>query len=155
MFTDAGDDVDGNVREEDAKKRRQCGWYGRQEPGRLRMDPDITSQALQEKAKCPDGALQSHGLYKFTHLPTGETYIGKAERQSLEKRIKQHTNKATSHRKLTGDVDPLLRSDPQESNWGLAVYPMEKDEVAEAEAIVIKKLQPSLNKQQPQGRRFN
>ena len=119
------------------------------------MDPEITSQALQEKAKCSDGALQSHGLYSLTYLPTSETYIGKAEQQSLEKRLKQHINKAINHRKLTGEVDPLLRSDPQTSCWGLKVYPMEKDQVAEAEAIAIRKLQPSLNIQQPQGGRFN
>lgn len=143
------DEVDGNVSREDADKRRKSGWYGVQEPGRLRMNPDLTLQALQEKAQCPEGALEGNGLYKLTYIPTGKSYIGKAEKQSLEKRLTQHLNKAMSNRQLTGNVDSLLRADPQASNWGLAILPLEKSQVADAEGIYIRDLKPNLNIQQP------
>lgn len=143
------DEVDGNVSLEDANKRINSGWYGPQEPGRLRMNPDLTLVALQEKADCPEGALGKHGLYKLTYIPTGDTYIGKAERQSLEKRLTQHFNKAMSDRRLTGNVDSLLRIDPQADHWHLQVVPLNKTWVAAAEGICIRELQPSLNIQQP------
>ena len=113
------------------------------------MDPDITSKALQMKANCTEGDLKSHGVYKFTYLPTRDTYIGKAKEQSLEKRLLQHLNKAMSTRELTGDVDPLLRQHPHASNWHLIVEPLEKAQVDHAEAYYINLLQPSLNIQQP------
>ena len=113
------------------------------------MDPELTLQALQEKAQCQEGDLRRHGLYRLTYIPTRESYVGKAERQSLEKRLIQHLNKAMSDRQLTGNVDPLLRSDPQANHWQLQVEPMERAQVAAAEAYSIKKLQPSLNIQQP------
>ena len=110
--------------------------------------PHLTS-IIQKKAHCQEGALEKHGLYKLTYIPTGESYVGKAERQSLEKRLTQHFNKAMSDRHLTGNVDSLLRCDPQANNWQLQVLPMEKDQVAAAEGICIRELQPSLNIQQP------
>ena len=148
------DEVDGNVsveeaKREDADKRIRSGWYGPQEPGRLRMDPDLALLALQEKSHCAEGALGRHGLYQLTYIPTGDSYIGKAERQSLEKRLTQHFNKAMSNRRLTGNVDSLLRKDPQANNWHLKVLPMEQSQVAAAEGIYIRELKPSLNIQQP------
>jgi len=114
------------------------------------MDPKLTLQALQNKTGCEDGDLHKHGIYKFTYLPTKDSYVGKAQRQSLYKRLVQHINKATSDRQLTGKVDELLRNDPKADNWGLKILPMENPyEVAKAEAIYIKKLEPSLNVQQP------
>ena len=144
-----GDEVDGNVRVEDANKRIQSGWYGPQDPGKLRMDSDLTYQALQEKSHCAEGTIGRHGLYQLTYIPTGESYIGKAERQSLEKRLTQHFNKAMSNRRLTGNVDSLLRTDPQESHWRLDVLPLAQSQVANAEGIYIRELKPSLNVQQP------
>ena len=143
------DKVDGNVSVEDADKRIQSGWYGPQEPGRLRMDPDLTLLALQKKSHCAGGALRRHGLYQLTYIPTGDSYIGKAERQSLEKRLTQHFNKAMSNQQLTGNVDSLLRKDPQANHWDLEVLPMEQSQVAAAKRISIRKLKPSLNIQQP------
>ena len=129
------DEVDGNVKRQDAEKRIKSGWYGPQEPGRLRMDPDLILAALQKKTRCPEGALEKPGLYKLTYIPTGDSYVGKAERQSLRKRLIQHFNKAMSDRKLTGNVDALLRADPDANNWLLEVLPIEKDQVAAAEGI--------------------
>lgn len=55
-----------------------------------------------------------------------------------------------SNRHLTGNVDSLLRIDPQADHWQLEVKPMEiRAQVAAAEAYYIKMLQPSLNIQQP------
>ena len=144
-----GDEVDGNVTLEDANKRIQSGWYGPQESGRLRMDSDLTYQALQEKSHCAEGVLRGHGLYKLTYTPTGDSYVGKAERQSLEKRLTQHFNKAMSNRRLTGNVDSLLRTDPQASHWRLDLLPLVQSQVATAEGIYIRELKPSLNVQQP------
>ena len=114
------------------------------------MDRDLTLQALQKKAHCQEEALGKHGLYKLTHIPTGESYVGKAQRQSLQKRLTQHFNKAMSDRHLTGNVDSLLRRDPQANNWRLRVRPMENaDQVAAAEGNWIREQRPSLNIQQP------
>ena len=113
------------------------------------MNPELTLQALREKAQCQEGDLRKNGLYKLTYIPTRDSYVGKAERQSLEKRLTQHFNKAMSDRQLTGNVDSLLRIDPQANHWQLEVLPKKRAEVAAAEGYWIKKLQPSLNIQQP------
>jgi len=115
------------------------------------MDSELTLQTLQEKTQCVEGAdLHKPGIYRFTYLPTGDSYVGKAQRQSLYLRLVQHINKATSDRQLTGKVDRLLRYDSQADNWTLQIRPMEKAEVvAKAEEYYIRRLQPSLNVQQP------
>lgn len=113
------------------------------------MDHKVTLEALQQKAGCSEQDIESSGLYSLTHRPTGETYIGKAEKQSLGKRLIQHLNKATSDRPLTGNVDQLLRDHLNAKEWNVRVLPMVKDEVGSAEAICIRKLKPSLNVQQP------
>lgn len=113
------------------------------------MNPDRTSEALCLKAGCSKQCLESHGLYIFTYKPTGEFYIGKAEKQSLQERIVQHLTKAMSNRELTGNVDRLLRMKPEASNWDLKIFPMPKDKVADTEACYIRVLQPRLNVQQP------
>ena len=114
------------------------------------MDRELTIATLCEKAGCTEEAINTCGLYRFTQVDTGETYVGKAEKQSLEKRLIQHLNKAISDRKLTGKFDPLLRDNPEMDNWDLKVLPMEQHEVAKAEKFVIQKLVPTLNVQRPE-----
>ena len=113
------------------------------------MNPDLTMLALQKKSQCAEGALERHGLYRLTYIPTGESYIGKTGRQSLKKRLTQHFNKAMSNQQPTSNVDSLLRNDPQASHWNLEVLPMEQSQVTAGVGISIRELKPSLNVQQP------
>ena len=139
------------VRPEDAEKRKKSGWFGSQDPERLRMKGKITDKALQEKAKCPEDDLNKPGIYQLTYKPTGAIYIGKTKEQTISKRVKQHltVSIAGDDKKLTGKVDPLLQKDPDESKWELKVKPVEKKKVDKTEADYIKKSKPSLNIQQP------
>ena len=115
------------------------------------MDRELTTATLCEKAGCTEEDINSHGLYRFTHAETGEDYVGKAEKQSLNKRLMQHINKAISERELTGKFDPFLRDHPEMDDWDLKIWPMEQREVARAEKHVIQKLVPSLNVQMYSG----
>ena len=132
-----------------AQLRIASGWYGNQQPGRLRMNPDLTVATLCSKAKCTVKDINRNGLYKFTHIATGHSYVGKAQRQSLKKRLLQHLNEAMSDRKLHGNFDPFLRQNPFMGDWMLIIWPMEQYRVAEAEKVAIRMLRPTLNVQQP------
>ena len=137
------------INPEHARQRIASGWYGNQQPGRLRMDPNLTITTLCNKAKCTVANINRNGLYKFTHIATGHSYVGKAQQQSLKKRLLQHLNMAMSDRKLTGNFDPFLRQNPFIGDWMLIIWPMEQNRVAEAEKVAIRMLQPTLNVQQP------
>lgn len=149
-YDESYDEVDGKINALHAQKRIDSDWYGPQDPERLRMDYETTLKALQQKAGCSEQDIEGNGLYCLTHLPTRENYIGKAQKQSLGKRLIQHLNKATSDRPLTGNVDRLLREHPNAKEWDINVFPLDEDKVGGAEAICIRKLKPSLNVQQPQ-----
>ena len=114
------------------------------------MDQELTVTTLCEKAACTEEAINSCGLYRFTHAKTGKAYVGKAKKQSLKKRLVQHVNKAISDRELTGKFDPLLRDDPEMDGWDLKVWPMKQHNVDEAEKVFIKILAPTLNVQRPE-----
>ena len=73
------------------------------------MDPNLTIATLCNKAKCTVANINRYGLYKFTHIATGQSYVGKAQQQSLKKCLLQHLNMAMSDRKLTGNFDPFSR----------------------------------------------
>ena len=111
------------------------------------MDRELTIATLCKKAGCTKEAINSYGLYRFTHTDTGNSYIGKAEKQSLNKRLIQHLNMAISDRKLTGEFDPFLRDHPKMNDWDLEIRPMEQHQVAMAEKIFIQHFEPSLNVQ--------
>ena len=143
---DIYDEVDGNVDENIAQKRILSGWYGAQEEGRQRMDTNVVFKALAKKAGCSPKDFQRNGLYKLTH--GGDTYIGKAEKQPIGKRLIQHINDATSDRKLSGNVDEEIRADFYADNWNLEILPMQ-DNISVAEAFNIAMQQPNLNVQQP------
>ena len=113
------------------------------------MDPNLTITTLCNKAKCTVANINRNGLYKFTHIATGHSYVGKAQQQSLKKRLLQHLNMAMSDRKLIGNFDPFLRQNPFIGDWMLIIWPMEQNRVAEAEKVAIRMLQPTLNVQQP------
>ena len=146
---DSYDEVDGKVDEKFAQERVDSEWYGPQEEGRLRMDTSKAFDALAKKADCSPEDLKRNGLYKLIH--GNDFYIGKAEEQSIGKRLMQHLNKAMSDRKLTGNVDEELRADPDADNWKLVILPIQGN-ISAAEAFNIAKQQPTLNVQQP---RFN
>lgn len=114
------------------------------------MDRELTIATLCEKAGCTGEAINSCGVYRFTHADTGKSYIGKAEKQSLSKRLIQHLNMAMSDRKLTGKFDPFLRDHPEMDEWDLEIWPMEQHKVADVEKCLIQLLQPSLNVQRPE-----
>jgi len=115
------------------------------------MNLDLTVNTLRQKAGCITKDswenINRYGLYMFTHVLTGESYVGKAERQPLCSRLIQHLNIAMSDRQLTGKFDPFLREHPQMKEWHLQILAMEQDQVAEAERIAIKRLKPNLNVQ--------
>ena len=47
------------------------------------MDPNLTTATLCNKAKCMVANINRYGLYKFTHIATGQSYVGKPQQQSL------------------------------------------------------------------------
>ena len=73
--------------------------------------------------------INRYGLYKFTHIATGHSYVGKAQQQSLKKCLLLHLNMAMSD----GNFDPFLRQNPFIGDWMLIIWPMEQNRVAEAE----------------------
>jgi len=135
------------VDEKVARLRIKSGWYGPQNEGRLRMDTNVAYDALAMKVDCKPKDFEKHGLYKLTH--GSDVYIGKAEKQSLGKRLMQHFNKATSKRNLTGNVDEELRNDPYADNWKLQILPVQQGDISAAEAFFIASQQPNLNVQRP------
>ena len=116
------------------------------------MDHNLTTTTLCEKASCTEEAINSNGFYIFTYNETGDSYVGKAQKQSLKKRLIQHLIIAMSNRHLTGRFDPFLRDNPHINNWNLEIEPMERDTIAVAEEFLIEHLRPTLNVQHPQTR---
>lgn len=110
------------------------------------MDTGIAFEALAEKADCSPEDLEKHGLCRLWHGT--DSYIGKAEKKPLGKRLLQHFNKAISNRKLTGNVDKELRNDPDVNNWKLKILPVQGN-ISAAEALAIAINNPTLNVQYP------
>ena len=102
------------------------------------MDHELTTDVLCTKANCTVKDIKSKGLYTFRCNVTGDSYVGKAQKQSLKNRLIQHLNIAMSNRDLRGNFDPLLRKYPHIDNWMLEILVMEPSRIANAEKLLFR-----------------
>ena len=123
--------VIGTIKIESVKLRKESGWFGNQQEGRIRLDRGIARDALAKKAGCTKEHINGPGIYILVHKTTNQAYVGQAK--NIGNRLLQHICDATGSRKLVGNFDPFLKDNINIDEWELQIKPCEQKDLDKLE----------------------
>ena len=121
----------GTIKIESVKLRKESGWFGNQQEGRIRLDRSIARDVLAKKAGCKKEHINGPGIYILIHKTTNQAYVGQAK--NIGNRLLQHICDTTGSRKLVGNFDPFLKDNINIDEWELQIKPCEQKDLDKLE----------------------